>query len=146
MSEADASDEMVDPGRLRQLELRVLEIDVVHDLGDRPERGIMEAEPLDENLERAAVSLVRVLRLEHVEARFTGLRPVSLARDELEARVGIDEAADEPGAGHPVDVNPLPGHPGPAADLLAHPARLRCDLFTARRGDQPRLDSPQESV
>src|SRR5437867_8932513 len=118
MSKADAGDEMVDPGRLRQLELRILQVDVVHDPCDRPERGILEAEPLDENLEGAAVALMCVFRLEHVEAHFASLRPVSLACDELEARVRIDEAADEPGAGHPIDVNSLPGHPDPAADLL----------------------------
>src|SRR5436309_9512568 len=112
MSEADAGDEMVDPVRLRQLELRVLEIDVVHDLGDRPERVILEAEPLDEYLEGATVALMCVFRFEHVETHFTSLRPVSLACDELEARVRIDEATDEPGAGHPIDVNPLPGDPG----------------------------------
>src|SRR6059036_2987508 len=98
MSEPDAGDEMVDPGRLRQLELRVLEIDVMHDLGDRPERGIREAEPLDENLEGAAVALMRVFRFEHVEAHLTCLRLISLACDELEACVRIDESADEPGA------------------------------------------------
>src|SRR5206468_6004014 len=106
----------VDPGRLRQLELRILQIDVMHDLGDRPERGIMEAEPLDEDLESAPITLVGVLRLEHVEAHLPGLGPVCLACDELELRGGIDEAANEPGAGHPIDVNPLPGHPGPATN------------------------------
>src|SRR5207247_562350 len=136
----------VDPRRLRQIELRVLEIDVMHDPGDRPQRGILEAEFFEEDLEGAAVALMGVVRLEHVEAHFTGLRPVSLACDELEARVWIDEAVDEPGASHPIDVNPLPGYPGPAADLLAHPAGLRDDLFTARGGDQPRLDTSQQSV
>src|SRR5437867_4387691 len=116
---------VVDSGRLRQLELRVLEIDVMHDLGDRPERGIREAEPLDENLEGATVALVRIFRFEHVEAHFTCLRPISLACDELEACVRIDEAAYEPGACHPIDVNAPPGNPGPATELFAHPARLR---------------------
>src|SRR2546425_13325544 len=103
MSEADAGDEMVDPGRLGQLEFQVLEIDVVHDLGDRSERRILEAEPFDENLEGTAVALMCVFRFEHVETHLTSLWPVSLACDELEACLGIYEAPHKPGARHPID-------------------------------------------
>src|SRR5262245_48354146 len=137
---------MLDPLRLRQLELRVLEVDVMHDLGDRPECVILETKPFDEDFEGAAVAFMRVLRFEHVEANLPGLRPIALACDELEGRVSIDEAANEPGAGHAVDVDSLPGHPGPTAELPGHPGRLRPGPFTPGRRDQPFLDAPQESV
>src|SRR5829696_9623310 len=53
-------------------ELAVLEIDVVHDLGDGHKRTVLlEAGPADEHLERAAVAFVGELGLEHVKAKLT---------------------------------------------------------------------------
>ena len=53
-------------------ELRLLEVDVVDDLGDRAERGIGEAEAGDEDLERDEVSFVGEFAVEHVESELAG--------------------------------------------------------------------------
>ena len=55
---------------------------------------------------------MREFRLEHVEADFAGLAVVALRRDELEAGVRVDEAADQPGAGDAVDMNAAARDPG----------------------------------
>src|SRR5437016_2281622 len=79
---ADACDQAVEADHLGADELRILEVDVVDDLGDRLERGISELEPSQQDLESAAISFVSVLRLEHVEADFTRLWAVSTSGNE----------------------------------------------------------------
>ena len=104
-------------------ELAVLEVDVVHDLGDRAERGSPRP-TLEQHLEGAAVALVGELGLEHVEPELAGLGDVALGGHELEARLRVDEAPDEPADAMrstwtPVrvtQVRPLSSpRPGPAA-------------------------------
>src|SRR5689334_16405247 len=65
-----------DPRRLGASELPVLAVDVVDDLGHggEPRRGQPEAR--EQRLERAAVALVRVLAVVHVEAQLAGARRV----------------------------------------------------------------------
>src|SRR6266542_7140775 len=50
VSSGDPGTELADPGRLLAAVLRVLHVDVVADLGDRPQRWIRQPEPLHEHL------------------------------------------------------------------------------------------------
>src|SRR5262249_61433517 len=85
--------------------------DVVHDLRNRHECSVVETEARHEHLEGAEVTLVPELGLEHVEAELLRLGRVALGRHELEGRMLVDEATDEPGTGHAVDVNALASDP-----------------------------------
>jgi len=100
----------------------------VDDLGEVPEARVVEAEALDQDLEGAAVPLVRVLGVEHVEAQLARPRAVVLGRDELEPRLGVDEPPDGPGAGHPVhaSLGDGPGSRRHARDITT--ASLRFSL------------------
>ena len=111
-------DQGVDASELLASELRVLQIDVMNDLRERTERGVVEPETRDEDLERAAVTIVRELGLEHVEADLTAFGTVTAGRHELELGAGIDEPPNQPGARDTVDVNALPRDPCPAAILF----------------------------
>src|SRR5262245_32235835 len=68
MRRGDARHQGADAGRFLAAVLAVLQVDVVDDLADGGERGIVEAATLQQDLEGAAVALVGVLALEHVEA------------------------------------------------------------------------------
>src|SRR5262249_48911725 len=103
MDHRDARDQRFDACDLGALEFVVLQIDVVDDLCDRPEGGILEAEAPEQHLERAPTPIVRELRLEHVEAQLAPLRAVATRGDEFEPRFVIHEATDEPRARDPVD-------------------------------------------
>src|SRR4029453_15941691 len=107
----DARHDDADAGRLLATVLAVLEVDVVDDLADGVERRVVQAGALQQHLEGAAVALVGVLALEHVEAHPARARQVGPAGHELEARARIDEAADQPGRGHAVDLHGLARHP-----------------------------------
>src|SRR5262249_2973647 len=146
MCEADPGDDVLDSLRLRKAELGILEIDVVNDLCDRTERCVLNVEPIDEDLERATVPLVGVLRFEHVETQFACFRSVTFACDELETRVRIEKPPDEPAAGHPIDVNSFPRNPGAAADLCALSTGLGSVLFSSDRVDKPGLEAAKEAV
>src|SRR5207244_6764649 len=87
-----------DTGSLCAAKLRVLAVDVVHDLADRAERGVAQSKPPEQRLEGAAVAFVRVLGLEHVEAQLAPVRRVTLGSDEFEPGRLIDEALDQPRA------------------------------------------------
>ena len=89
------------------------------DLGQVPEGGVAPPEAPHQHLERAEIALVRELRLEHVEPDLVRAWLVGVAAHELEPRLGVDEAADQPGTGDAVDVDAAAGHPGSP--------RLRCD-------------------
>src|SRR5438876_12158888 len=69
MPHGDTRDQSVDAGSLGTIELRILQIDVVHDLRDREEAAVVETQAQHEDLEGAEVALVRELGLEHVEAK-----------------------------------------------------------------------------
>src|SRR5262245_39693354 len=104
------------------MELAVLEIDVVHDLGDLAEREIPRNEALDEHFERAAVALVGELAARHVEAQLRRGRAIS-GGDELELGLAVDPAADEPRARHAIDEDALARDPGAAAMRWRHGRR-----------------------
>src|SRR5437879_1217384 len=74
------------------------------------------------------------LAVEHVEAQLTALVAVLARGNELELRLRVDEATDEPGASHAIDVDAGPGHPGRAARLLDG-ARGRRLSFRCAQGD-----------
>src|SRR6266508_1479065 len=104
----DAGDQPLEARRLVPPELPVLQVQVVHHLGDGAECAVLlQSEALEQCFERAAVALVRVVRLERVEA--DGSLP-SLA--EAKASFRIDEALDQPGARNTVDMHVRPRYPG----------------------------------
>src|SRR5437867_4187761 len=96
MAHGDARDQPVDAKRLGAVELRVLEVNVMHDLRNRHEGAVVEAEARHEDLKGAEVAVVRELRIKHVEAELLGLRLVTLGRYELDAGVGVDKPANQP--------------------------------------------------
>ena len=61
---------------------------------------------------------MREVGLEHVEAQLAGHGRV-VAAHEAEPRLGVDEAADQPRAGDPVDVDAAPRDPRPPAHVRA---------------------------
>src|SRR5207247_7187684 len=95
-SDLDSREQALDTCGLCAAELRVLAIDVVHDLADRAQRGVAQSKPPEQRLEGAAVPFVRVLGLEHVEAQLALTRRVALGSHEFEPGRGIDEALDQP--------------------------------------------------
>jgi hypothetical protein len=109
---AKSSDEAIDARGFWPPVFPVLEVDVVDDLGDLVQGRIVQVEALHQHLEGAAIALVGVLRLEHVEAQLAGRRLVALAGHELEARLLVDEVPDKPGAGNAVDLDALACDPG----------------------------------
>jgi len=86
-----------------------VQVRLVHDLGDDLGPPILDAEPLDERLERAVFAVMPKLRAKHVERDALAGRIGSVG--ERECRVGIVKAPDEPGGGDPIDVGPRPSHP-----------------------------------
>ena len=68
MELSQSLDERAEERGFRPSEARVLQIEIVHELGDVAQRGVVHAEPGAEHLERAAVALMREVPLEHVEA------------------------------------------------------------------------------
>src|SRR5207244_5731403 len=72
MPSHDAGDHALQPRRLAAPELSVLTIDVVHQLRDDRQPRVGEPEPGHQRLEGAAIALVCVLGLEHVEAELAG--------------------------------------------------------------------------
>jgi hypothetical protein len=69
------------------------------------------------------------LRVEHVEAKLARARNVATRRDELEGRLRVDEAPDQPGARDAVDVYAFPRDPGAPPDVG--------DGLPPRRGRSP---------
>ena len=110
------------------------------------QRGVvLEAEPVQQRLERAPVAFVRELALEHVEAELTGHGPVGLRTDEAEPRVRVDESTDQPGARHPVDEHAFARDPGSRPILPAIDAR-GCDRLPNVRRSQLHLDGVERLV
>src|SRR5262245_16224943 len=142
----DPGDEHLDTCRLWFPKLRLLEVDVMHDSADRAEGWIAETEPLDENLERAAIALMSELRFEHVEAQLTLLGLITFGRHELEPRARIDEAADEPGARHAVDMDALARHPDATTDALQVAPGVLHGRVSFAGGIQTRLQGGENRV
>src|SRR5216684_4044816 len=108
---ADPGDQRINARRFGTLEFAVLQIDVVYDFRDRPQRADIWYQVRDKNLERAAIALVRELGIEHVESYLALFGAIAARRHEPEFPVGVDEALDEPCASHPIYMNPLASDP-----------------------------------
>ena len=107
----------LNPCRVWPAELAVLEIEIVNDFRQRPERGILEREPQAHGLERAAVAFVREVGANHVERSLAPTGWTSRRIDEAKSRRGIDEPANEPGRGQSVDVRITTGDPHTALEV-----------------------------
>src|SRR4051794_33145944 len=79
---ADPIDRASHTRRLIASELAVAEIEIVEDLSDRGECGIVEAHALEQHFKAAAISNVGELGVEHVEPQLTVARRVPLRRYE----------------------------------------------------------------
>src|SRR5207302_2215315 len=89
------------PRGLRAIEFRLLQIEVVHDLGDRAHALVRDAGSPHQRLQRAAILFVREIAAGHIETDLALAR--RRLRVEAEARLGVDETADEPRRGQAVD-------------------------------------------
>lgn len=101
---------------LGALELLVLEIEVVNDLGDGPHALVGKAHAADQRLERAAILFVREIAADHVEPELA-VFVLGCWIGKAETCFGVDEAADEPGRGHSIDLDSGTCNPGPVAQL-----------------------------
>src|SRR6185436_8276705 len=106
----------------------VLEVEVVHDLGEGPQCGVAQADFGEQHLEGALLAPMRVFGVGHVEAQLIALRLVTRRSDELEARRRVDELPDEPRARDAIDVHTASGDPAFAAQFLESSQR-RCGAF-----------------
>ena len=141
VAHGDARDQPVDAGSLGATELPVLQIDVVDDLGDGTHCRIVYREAGAQDLEGAEIALVRELGLEHVEAELAVLGTVSLARYEFEPRLRVNDAPDQPGARHPIDVDALPSDPRTTTKIF-DPFPVRDDRASSRSSTtQPHLET-----
>src|SRR5262245_50509283 len=68
---ANSRDEASDACRLLASELRLLQVDVMDDLGNGMERRIGEARPAQEDLEAAAVSFMGDYSLDHIDSQLS---------------------------------------------------------------------------
>ena len=75
----------------------------MNDPGDLPQHRVVQLVAVQEGLEAAVVTVMRKLHPSHVERRRVGRHLVGIV-DEDELRFQIEEAADQPSAGCPVDV------------------------------------------
>src|SRR5687768_3436328 len=89
----DALQQRQHPRRFAPIEFLVVEVEVVDDLGDGLDAEVFgQAEVLHQRLEGAAIAPVAVAQsLEHIEQQLTLGWPITLCRNEFEARPGIDE-------------------------------------------------------
>src|ERR1043166_803350 len=129
VSHGDTRYELLDAGRLLTAKLRIFQINVMNNFRNSVGGWIINSGPFDQNLQSATVTLMRELRIEHVEAKFVRQHFVSLCRNELEFCIAIDEATDKPPARHAIYVNALAGNPSLALQILAASCRgLHCLL------------------
>src|SRR6516225_12020953 len=113
--DTDAFDQRPDAGDFGAAELAVFEIDVMDDFRDGAQRRVLQRAPLQQHFERAFVTLVRELGLEHVEAQLAFVGAIALAGYEFEVRLGVDETPYQPSAGDAIDIYALSRDPGPVA-------------------------------
>jgi hypothetical protein len=141
-------DHPLHPRRLVAREFPVLAVDVVHHFRDGGERGSDQPEAEEQGLKGAAVALVGVFGLEHVEPQLARSRLVIVGCDEAEPGVGIDEAADQPRTRDPVHVHATAGHPGvplarPRRGARRGPARGRSVALPCQRERGGRRATPR---
>src|SRR3546814_8865466 len=100
---------------------------------ERPQRGVgLETGEEHQGLEGAAVAFVGELSVRHVEPQFVRLRHISFAIDELEARLGVDEAANEPGGRDALDMESAARHQNAALWLSRGQTRRTGSATTGR--------------
>src|SRR5438552_3291137 len=68
MRHRDSVNQRFEASRLAPAVLLVLQVDVMHDLRDVPQRRVSDLEAGQQHLEGAELALMRVLAVEHVEA------------------------------------------------------------------------------
>ena len=129
-------------------------------LRSRASAGSSRPKAREQHLEGAAVAVVRVLGLEHVEAQLAALRAVAAGGHELEGRAVVDEAPDEPGAGDAIDVDALARDPASASGRRrwtasashgsglgrSRSARSRCVQAGDESFDGSRPGAPKKSI
>src|SRR5262245_10320442 len=108
--ERQAAKNHVETPSLRRVVAVVFEVRLVDDSSDLPQHRIVQLEAPEERLEAAVAAVVRELDPAHVEWRRI-LRQFGRIVDEHERRLGVDEAADQPGARSAVDVALRPRRP-----------------------------------
>src|SRR5579863_1488556 len=87
-------------------------------LRNGPECGVVETRSVDQHLEGAPVSLVGKFCLKHVEAQLAWLRYIPFGENELKVRIPIDEAPNQPGACHAIDMDALASDPDATAEII----------------------------
>ena len=117
-------------------ELAVLQVDVVHDLADCGQRGIRQAASAAAAPRSVQRSPSWVNSASNMSKRSSpGARRVAFRRHELERRLRVDEAADQPGGCDPIHMHIAPRHPDMAG--AGHVASSL--LASLRRGFQSGL-------
>src|SRR5207247_604036 len=110
---------------------------VAHDFADRGERKIRQPKALEQHLERAQLTFVRVLGGVHVEAKLARFGVIASRRHELETGPRVDPATDQPGAGHAIDVDVTPRDPGASRLDLFGSALPACRRGTGTLARKP---------
>src|SRR6266542_815770 len=110
--QGDAGDERGHAGGLLPPEGLFLQVDVVDDPADGADGLVGDAEAVAEDFESAALGVVGEVTPLHVESQGAGRRGRGAGGEPC---LLVDEALDQPGAGHPVDVDAGACHPGAAA-------------------------------
>src|SRR5215510_11338827 len=81
----------------------------------------------------------------HIESDFSRLRLISFRGDELKLGIGIDKAANEPRACHPVYMNTFTRNPGATLKVLK--LLFGFSRFSSRRALlQPRVQSKDHAL
>jgi hypothetical protein len=111
-----------------------LQVEVVHDLANAPDRRVSETDTGHQHLERAQRPLMAELDAEHVEGHLR-LTNAAGVLGEPERRVRVDVSADQPGAGHSIDARARPRHPDPLLVCTRIQGRQRRRTDRRRRDD-----------
>src|SRR6266540_6402240 len=121
-------------------ELPVVQVGLVDDLADHPHPAILDAEPLDQGLERAVLAVMTEVGAEDVERDSLAGDIGGVGKGKL--RVRIAETLDEPRGGDPIDVGSWARDPRAASrgkrrtmapDPGRRPTRLRRPQSLRRR-------------
>src|SRR6266566_3238616 len=96
----------------------VVQVGLVHDGGDPPQHRVGQVVAAQDRLEAAITAMMGQLRTRDVERGGAG-GDVGRVTDEEELRPFVNVAADQPGAGRPVNVDARPGSPPHAGSSSA---------------------------
>src|SRR5262249_44057517 len=132
-----------DPERLGPPELGFLAINIMDDLCDDAEGGILGVEASQQCLEGAGLALMGVFGFKHVESQLPRSGAIAFRCDKLETRLGVNEAANQPGAGDAINLYPLACHPRGSSRWLRRCSRGSTSRFN---GSHLCLDSSKQFV